>query len=205
MKPRCSVPPISEISLVIRVFGHERLSIAFGPPVAPCRTPNGLTWIQSRDEEANMGERGNRRSFLQKAAIGGGGLLIFTAGGLAWHAWDRGSLGKICGGDGLRAFGRIGETIASKARLAWSPPQFSRATHTTLSPGCFASMSGGDQARRAFEAIVSPILPRLEGRPSSDATVPRQSARPVKINNPPPPIAASEENCADCPALLPHL
>jgi len=41
-----------------------------------------------------MEERVNRRSFLQKAAIGGGGLLIFTAGGLAWRAWDRGSFGK---------------------------------------------------------------------------------------------------------------
>jgi hypothetical protein len=42
-----------------------------------------------------MEEQVNRRSFLQKAAIGGGGLLIFTAGGLAWRAWDRGSLGKM--------------------------------------------------------------------------------------------------------------
>jgi len=42
-----------------------------------------------------MEERVNRRSFLQKAAIGGGGLLIFTAGGVAWRAWDRGSLRKI--------------------------------------------------------------------------------------------------------------
>jgi hypothetical protein len=42
-----------------------------------------------------MREQVNRRSFLQRAAIGGGGLLIFTAGGLAWRAWDRGSLGKI--------------------------------------------------------------------------------------------------------------
>jgi hypothetical protein len=42
-----------------------------------------------------MEEQVNRRSFLQKAAIGGGGLLIFTAGGLAWRAWDRGSFGKI--------------------------------------------------------------------------------------------------------------
>jgi hypothetical protein len=42
-----------------------------------------------------MEERVNRRSFLQKVAIGGGGLLIFTAGGVAWRAWDRGSLGKI--------------------------------------------------------------------------------------------------------------
>jgi hypothetical protein len=42
-----------------------------------------------------MEERVNRRSFLHKATIGGGGLLIFTAGGLAWRAWDRGSLGKI--------------------------------------------------------------------------------------------------------------
>ncbi len=42
-----------------------------------------------------MEERVNRRSFLQKAAIGGGGLLIFTAGGVAWRAWDRGSFGKI--------------------------------------------------------------------------------------------------------------
>ena len=42
-----------------------------------------------------MEEQVNRRSFLQRAAIGGGGLLIFTAGGLAWRAWDRGSLGKI--------------------------------------------------------------------------------------------------------------
>src|SRR5262245_49974248 len=48
-----------------------------------------------------MEERVNRRSFLQKAAIGGGGLLIFSAGGLAWRAWDRGSLGKIYKG---RAF-----------------------------------------------------------------------------------------------------
>jgi hypothetical protein len=47
-----------------------------------------------------MEEQVNRRSFLQKAAIGGG-LLIFTAGGLAWRAWDRVSLGKICKG---RAF-----------------------------------------------------------------------------------------------------
>jgi len=30
-----------------------------------------------------MEERVNRRSFLQKAAIGGGWLLIFTAGGVA--------------------------------------------------------------------------------------------------------------------------
>jgi hypothetical protein len=43
-----------------------------------------------------MREQVNRRSFLQRAAIGGGGgLLIFTSGGLAWRAWDRGSLGKI--------------------------------------------------------------------------------------------------------------
>jgi hypothetical protein len=42
-----------------------------------------------------MEEQVNRRSFLQKAAIGGGGLLIFTSGGLAWRAWDRGSFGKI--------------------------------------------------------------------------------------------------------------
>jgi hypothetical protein len=42
-----------------------------------------------------MEEQVNRRSFLQKAAIGGGWLLVFTAGGVAWRAWDRGSLGKI--------------------------------------------------------------------------------------------------------------
>jgi hypothetical protein len=33
-----------------------------------------------------MEERVNRRSFLHKATVGGGGLLIFTAGGLAWRA-----------------------------------------------------------------------------------------------------------------------
>ena len=42
-----------------------------------------------------MRERVSRRSFLHKVAIGGGGLLIFAAGGLAWRAWDRGALGKI--------------------------------------------------------------------------------------------------------------
>jgi hypothetical protein len=42
-----------------------------------------------------MEERVNRRSFLQKVAIGAGGLLIGAAGGVAWRAWDRGSLGKI--------------------------------------------------------------------------------------------------------------
>jgi hypothetical protein len=42
-----------------------------------------------------MEEMVNRRSFLQKAAVGGGGLLIFAAGGVAWRAWDRGSFGKI--------------------------------------------------------------------------------------------------------------
>jgi len=49
-----------------------------------------------------MEERVNRRSFLQKAAIGGGGLLIFTAGGLVWRAWDRGSLGKIYEGTAFK-------------------------------------------------------------------------------------------------------
>jgi hypothetical protein len=39
--------------------------------------------------------------------------------------------------------GRTGETIVSKGRRAWSPPQFSRATRITLSPGCSVSMSGG--------------------------------------------------------------
>jgi hypothetical protein len=42
-----------------------------------------------------------RRSFLGKAAIGGGGLLIFAAGGLAWHAWDRGSFKNLYGGTGF--------------------------------------------------------------------------------------------------------
>jgi hypothetical protein len=42
-----------------------------------------------------MEQQVNRRSFLQRAAIGGGGLLIFTAGGVAWRAWDRGSFGKL--------------------------------------------------------------------------------------------------------------
>jgi hypothetical protein len=42
-----------------------------------------------------MRERVNRRSFLHKVAVGGGGLLVFAAGGLAWRAWDRGALGKI--------------------------------------------------------------------------------------------------------------
>jgi hypothetical protein len=42
-----------------------------------------------------MEEQVNRRSFLRKAAIGGGWLLIFTAGGVAWRAWDRGSLGTM--------------------------------------------------------------------------------------------------------------
>jgi hypothetical protein len=37
------VPPISEIFLLIRAFGPERLSIAFGPPVATCRDLNRLT------------------------------------------------------------------------------------------------------------------------------------------------------------------
>src|SRR6266545_1570386 len=45
-----------------------------------------------------MEEQVNRRSFLQKAAIGGGWLLIGAAGGVAWRAWDRGSLGTIYGG-----------------------------------------------------------------------------------------------------------
>ena len=42
-----------------------------------------------------MRERVSRRSFLHKVAVGGGGLLVFAAGGLAWRAWDRGALGKI--------------------------------------------------------------------------------------------------------------
>jgi hypothetical protein len=36
-----------------------------------------------------------RRGFLHKTAIGAGGLLIFAAGGMAWRAWEYGSLGNL--------------------------------------------------------------------------------------------------------------
>ena len=107
-----------------------------------------------------MEERVNRRSFLQKAAIGGGGLLIFTAGGLAWRAWDRGSLGKIYEGTAFEPW-EDWRNNRFKGPSTWSPPQFSRATRTTLSPGCFASMSGGSICTPICRAACGSIDPFL--------------------------------------------
>lgn len=42
-----------------------------------------------------MRQRVSRRSFLGKAALGAGGLLVLTAGGLTWRAWERGALGNL--------------------------------------------------------------------------------------------------------------
>lgn len=40
----------------------------------------------------------HRRSLLKRAALGGTGLLIATAGGVVYRAWDQGALGSIYDG-----------------------------------------------------------------------------------------------------------